>query len=212
MSSYPTAVYKALYCDEAGETIGLDEVQLLEPIPVERVSFLTEQLRSGDLYLTYQCGLILAAWGIKEGVNHLHQLVITRIDKIAELEPHRLWGEDNVYDVIADALGVAVLSDYNKTEVIKILDDILLLYGDCYFESKLKHVLIKLDDRRLLPGSKRAMHMALTSKRYYQASQLLPVIAKYDKSYATSQLPLFQQLIVQDDRIQYNIDETRAYV
>jgi hypothetical protein len=134
-------------------------------------------------------------------------LVDIRIDKIAEFEPHRLSGEDNVYDVIAEALGVAVLSDYDKSEVAEILRDILQLYGECYFESKLKRVLINLGEKSLLPDIKRAMQSALEYERYYQASQLLPVLAKYDKVYASAQSNLFESLIPRDERIKYNLEE-----
>lgn len=50
-----------------GGVIGLDEVQLLDPIPVERITKLTACLGDNDLYLAYQYGLVLAAWGVREG-------------------------------------------------------------------------------------------------------------------------------------------------
>jgi hypothetical protein len=209
---YPPDIYNILYTDEAGEVVGLDAVQLLDPIPVNRVPELIAQLSGDDLYLAYQCGLVLAAWGVEEGVSYLQSLVASRIDKIAEFEPHRLWGEDNVYDVISEALGVAVLSDYDKSEIVNILRDVLQLYGECYFESKLKEVLIRLDEESLLPDIKRAMQLALDNQRYYQASQLLPVLAKHDNAYALAQVSMFQDLVQKDGRVRFNLEVMQAYL
>ncbi|UOQ52424.1 hypothetical protein [Hymenobacter cellulosivorans] len=212
-SHYPPAVYTLLYADETGEIIGLDEVQLLEPVPAGRIPPLVGLLTSADQYLAYQSGLILAAWGVKEGVTYLRQLVETRVDKTAVLEPHRLWGEDNVYDVIAEALSMAWrYSEYDKAEVAAILAQILTLYGECYFESKLKQVLLTSDLMELVPAVKQALQLALAHQRYYQASQLLPVLAKYDKAYALLLVAQFEQLLGQDKRIQYNLEEARSYL
>ncbi|TGE28059.1 hypothetical protein [Hymenobacter metallicola] len=211
-AEYPPHIYQALYTDEAGEVIGLDEVQLLDPVPTARIPELTSLLASDDVYLAYQCGLVLAAWGVEAGVEYLGQLVDTRIDKLVELEPHRLSGEDNVYDVIAEALGIAVLSEYDQHQILLILGRILALYGECYFESRLKATLLRLDASALLPAIKQAVQLALEHKRYYQASQLLPVLAKYDTAYALAQVTQFEQLLGQDERIRYNLAEMREHL
>jgi hypothetical protein len=194
-AEYPADIYSALYTDETGKEVGLDEVQLLDPIPVERVPKLIALLRNDDMYMAYQCALVLAAWGVKEGVAYLQHLIDSRIDKIVTFEPHRLWGQDNVYDVIAEALGIAVLSGYDKRKVVEIIEQVLRLYGECYFESKLKQVLINLEEPELLPSIKQAMQLALQHERYYQASQLLPVLAKYDRVYAFAQVDIFQKIL-----------------
>ncbi len=208
---YPSAIYKALYTNEAGEVVGLDEVQLLDPIPANRIPELLLLLASDDLYQAYQAGLVLAAWGVIAGVDYLRHLVAIRVDKMAELEPHRLSGEDNVYDVIAESLGVAVLSEYDERQVADILQSLLALYGDCYFESKLKRTLLRLNLPELLPAIEQAVTLAVEHGRYYQASQLLPVLAKYDKAYALSQVSLFEGLVAQDERITYNLTEMQEY-
>ncbi|HEX8660152.1 MAG TPA: hypothetical protein VF690_21590 [Hymenobacter sp.] len=202
-----------MYTDEFGEVVGLDEVQLMKDELSGRTELLTGLLRQNDLYLAYQCGLILAAWGISEGVDYLEYLVETRIDKTAEFESHRLWGEDNVYDVIAEALEIAAsVNNYDRFLIIRVLKKIIFLYGECFFESKLKQALINLNEQSLLPDIKQAMNLALDSERYYQASQLLPVLAKYDKVYAFAQVATFQNLIVKDKRIQYNLEEMQTIV
>lgn len=52
-AQYPADIYNAMYTDETGEVIGLDEVQLLEPIPTERIPKLTGLLLGDDLYMAY---------------------------------------------------------------------------------------------------------------------------------------------------------------
>jgi hypothetical protein len=209
-AEYPVYIYNDLYTNETGEEVGLDEVQLLDPIPVKRIPRLIVLLGNDDLYMAYQSGLILAAWGIKEGVAYFQHFIDARIDKNVTFERHRLWGLDNVYDVIAEALGIAILVDYNRVEVISMLRDILKLYGECYFESKLKGVLLNLDEQSLLPDIKLAMQLALQHERYYQASQLLPILAKYDGVYASTQVDTFRNLVGQDERIQCNLEEVQA--
>ncbi|MEZ0609897.1 hypothetical protein ACAW74_15370 [Fibrella sp. WM1] len=212
MSLFNEELNQLLYADQTGEIIGLDEVQLLDPIPEERIPAIIALLSADDLYAAYQAGLILAAWGVEAGVDFLHSLVIQRIDQTITLEPHRLWDEDNVYDVIADALSVAILSGYEVEKILTVIRPILALYGTCYFESKLKHVLVKLNTPALLPNIEEALQLALDNKRYYQASQLLPVIAHYNTASALSKLPTFRNLVSKDKRIKYNIDEMRAYL
>jgi hypothetical protein len=212
-AQYPQAIYNALYTDEFGEVVGLDEVQLLKAELSSRMPLLISLLRQDDLYLAYQCGLILAAWGVSDGVDYLEYLVETRIDKTMEFEPHRLWGEDNIYDVIAEALELAVsVNGYDKILIVKIFKKILAIYGECYFESKLKQALINLNEPALLPNVKQAMQSAIGHERYYQASQLLPVLAKYDKVYAFAQVDTFRKLIEKDKRIQYNLEEMQIPV
>ena len=212
-AQYPQEIYSALYTDEFGEIVGLDEVQLMKTELSSRMPLLIGLLRQEDLYLAYQCGLILAAWGVSDGVDYLEYLVETRIDKTTEFEPHRLWGEDNVYDIIAEALELAVsINGYDRLLVARVFKKILALYGECYFESRLKQALINLNELALLPDIKQAMQLALDHKRYYQASQLLPVLAKYDKAYALAQVGPFQQLVAEDKRIQDNLEEMQIPV
>lgn len=210
-ATYPAPIYQALYTDEAGSVVGLDEVQLLDPVPAGRIPELLPLLAGSDLYLAYQAGLVLAAWGVEQGVDYLRHLVAIRIDKTAELAPGRLTGEDNVYDVIADALGLAVLSGYAEQPIESLLRSVLALYGECFFESKLKMTLLHRDFPELLLATKQAATLALEHDRYYQASQLLPVLAKYDYPYALTQVALYERLVAQDARIAYNLTEMQQY-
>lgn len=205
--TYPSPIYQALYTSEAGDVIGLDEVQLLDPVPANRIPELLPLLAGDDLYLAYQAGLVLAAWGVEAGVAYVQHLVAIRIDKTVELAPDRLTGEDNVYDVLGEALGIAALSGYDATHIATILRSVLGLYGECFFAGKLKTLLLHLHLPDLLPALKQAVTLALEHGRYYQASQLLPVLAKYDHTYALGQISLFERLTAQDARITYSLTE-----
>lgn len=209
--TYPAPIYQALYTNEEGQLIGLDEVQLLDPVPTGRIPALLPLLTTDDPYLAYQAGLVLAAWGVEAGVAYLRHLVDIRIDQTTELAPSRLTGEDNVYDVIGEALGLAVLSGYDEHAITTGLASVLGLYGECFFEGKLKNILLQLDLPNVLPAVKQAVQLALEHGRYYQASQLLPVLAKYDRPYALSQTALFEGLTAQDPRIAYNLAEMREH-
>ena len=212
-NQYPKEVYDLLYTDETGEVVGLDEVQLMKSELSSRTLDLIKLLNSDDLYLAYQCGLIVGAWGVKDGIDYLHSLIHERIDKVAQFEPHRIWGQDNVYDVIAEAFEIAAsINGYDLITIRNLFEELLRLYGECYFESRLKIALLNINERELLPSIKQAMQSALAHERYYQASQLLPVLAKYDKDYAVTQIGKFQSLTNKDERIRYNLDEMQQYL
>lgn len=59
----------------------------------------------------------------------------------------------------------------------------------------------------LLNDIEQAMQDALENKRYYQASQLFPVLVHYDKNYFNKYKDTFMSLINKDDRIKFNIEE-----
>ncbi|WP_312296760.1 hypothetical protein [Chryseobacterium sp.] len=51
------------------------------------------------------------------------------------------------------------------------------------------------------------MNNTLQNKRYYQASQLFPVLVHYEKSIFDEYKDIFTPLIHLDNRITYNIEE-----
>lgn len=83
------------------------------------------------------------------------------------------------------------------------------IYGDHFFESNLKEFLLKKNCRPLLQEIEQAMQSALKNKKYYQASQLFPVIVQYDKDGFNKFIDIFNDLISQDNRISYNIEEAK---
>lgn len=200
------------YNEEGNEGYDLNEVQLLEKIDFERVEKLKLLLHNDNQYIAYQAMLILLAWSIPEGFKQLDKFISEKWDEKENFEPHRLYNEDNVYDVITNALFIATLNGKNEQEFYPYIEHFLNIYGDKFFESNLKDFLLKKNCRPLLKEIEQAMQSALKNKRYYQASQLFPVIAHYDKDNLSKFINIFNDLISQDDRISYNIEEAEKNI
>lgn len=208
------AIYDILYkyIDEDGN-IGEDlyEVQLLDDISPERTQKLIALLSHQNEFITYQAMLILLAWGVDEGFDKLDKFINAETSQ--EFEPHRIYGEDNVYDVVSHALYMSTYNTDDEDKIIPYLKKILATYGDKFFESKLKYVLLNMEKANaLLPNIKAAITSALDNKRHYQGSQLLPVIAKIDKASTDKYTDIFTKLIQEDNRIEYNLQEMEEHL
>ncbi|WP_123879565.1 hypothetical protein [Chryseobacterium carnipullorum] len=195
------------YNEEGYEGYDLNEVQLLEKKDSDRIEKLKLLLHHEDRYIAYHAMLILLAWSIPEGFELLDRFITEKWEEKESFEPHRLHGEDNVYDVITNALYIATFNGKTEQELYPFIKDFLHRYGDCLFESNLKDFLLKKDCGPLLKEMEQAMQKALENKRYYQASQLFPVLVHYDKKTWRKYLDTFRSLISQDNRITYNIQE-----
>ncbi|RTZ46204.1 hypothetical protein EJ377_17365 [Chryseobacterium arthrosphaerae] len=79
-------------------------------------------LHNDDPYIAYQAMLILLAWAIPEGFKQLDQFIAEKWDEKENFEPHRLHNEDNVYDVITNALYIATFNGKTEQELIRILN------------------------------------------------------------------------------------------
>jgi hypothetical protein len=65
-------------------------------------------------------------------------------------------------------------------ERLRVFRKLLALYGPCYFESRLKSALLKLDRAEaLVPDMRDALERAKSLGRVYLASQLLPPLARW---------------------------------
>jgi hypothetical protein len=185
----------------------LSEVQLLEEIHIERVEKLKQLLHYKDQYIVYQSMLILLAWSIEEGFEMLDRFIMEKWDEKENFELHRLYNEDNVYDVITHALYISTFNGKNEHELYPYLKHFLDLYDKRFFESNLKDFLLKKNCQSLVKEIERAMQKAFESKRYYQSSQLFPVLVHYDKNIFSQYINIFDPLINEDHRIAYNIEE-----
>ncbi|MFN4364430.1 hypothetical protein [Chryseobacterium hispalense] len=195
------------YSEEGQEGYDLNEVQLLEERDFERTEKLKLLLHDEDRYIAYQAMLILLAWAEQEGFKQLDRFISEKWVEKETFQPHRIHGEDNVYDVIANALYIAALHGKPEEELYPYIKHLLKIYSTQFFESNLKEFLLKKNCMPLLNDIEQAMQDALENKRYYQASQLFPVLVHYDKNYFNKYKDTFKSLIKKDNRIEYNIEE-----
>ncbi|WP_298546286.1 hypothetical protein [uncultured Aquimarina sp.] len=209
-------IYNILYhyIDEDGnEGEDLREVQLMEDFSQERIDKLIELINHKDTYISYQSMLILIAWGLDEGFQELDKFIDNNLDTETKFEPHRIYGEDNVFDVISDALYISTYNTDDEHKILPYISQFLKIYGDKFFESRLKHVLLKMSlTKTFLLDIKLAIESAISNKRYYQASQLLPVIAKYQEKDLDIYKEKIAQFITLDKRIMYNLEEMEEYI
>lgn len=195
------------YSEEGQEGYDLNEVQLLEERNAERTEKLKLLLHNEDRYIAYQAMLILLAWAEPEGFKQLDRFISEKWNEKETFEPHRIHDADNVYDIIANALYIATLNGKPEEELYPYIKHFLEIYGTQFFESGLKEFLLKKNCTLLLNDIKQAMQDALENKRYYQASQLFPVLVHYDKDNFKKYKDTFTSLIKEDNRIEYNIEE-----
>lgn len=206
-------IYNLLYRYEQDgeECFDLSEVQLLEFIDEKRTSNLIELLENDDKYIVYQAMLILIAWNIEEGFNKFNQFYSERWDKKLEFAPHRIWGDDNVYDIIAHAFSISLLNGNAKASLSKQIKKLLSIYGEVFFESNLKSLLLESEFFELLEEIESALNSTLEKKKYYQASQLFVVITKYSKEKYLIYKNIFSEFLLKDNRIQYNLEEAKNF-
>jgi hypothetical protein len=197
------------YHEEGEEGYDLSEVQLIEKKDTDRAEKLIQLLRHEDQYIAYQAMLILLAWAIPEGFEMLDRFISEKWAEKENFEPHRLYNEDNVYDVITNALHIATFNGKSVQELYPYIRQFLNYYGDQFFESNLKDFLLTKNCRPLLKEIEQAMKNALQNERYYQASQLFPVLVHYDSNKFNEYMSVFDSLISLDSRITYNIEEAK---
>ncbi len=201
---YDTLYY---YSENGEEGYDLTEVQLIGKADENRVEKLKLLLHHKNAYISYQAMLVLLAWAIPEGFVQLDRFISEKWDEKHSFEPHRIYNEDNVYDVIVDALYISTFNGKEEQELYPYVKHFLSIYGDRFFESCLKDFLLKKDCEPLLKEIEEAMKSALKNEKYYQASQLFPVIVHYDKHRFKEYFEIFSSLLKDDKRIGYNIEE-----
>lgn len=146
MALYSPEIQHLLYENDAGRVIGLDKVQLLDPVPTARLGPVRALLSCPDEYLAYQAASVLTAWGDAAGLRHLEQLIDGRVDQRLTMAPHRIWDYDNGYDEMAWAVDLYGLSpEVQRPAQLRVLGKLLALYGPCFFESNLKAALLDLE-------------------------------------------------------------------
>jgi hypothetical protein len=168
---------RLLYESEDGEVIGLDEVQLLDPIP-ERIAPLRALLAGPDEYEAYQAALILAAWGDAQGAQHLSDTVLAARAGGPPLDPHRIRAtDDEAPDLAAEALHLYG----TRSGDMQTRDDGyrrgLSLFGDISFPGRLQSVLRRDRPAALLSTTRAAYERTVARGLDETAATLLPALA-----------------------------------
>lgn len=202
----------ALYTDEAGNVVGLDDVQLFENPPADRVATLQRALRTSNLEIRYRAALVLAAWGDDEGLTSIEWFVDNRIDEMGIVDPHRLYGYNNIYDKFAYA--VQLYGDLGRQLHVqkRIYKKLLSLYGPCEFESRLKYALMQSGFDELVNDVEQACRRSLDLGKEYLASQLLPVLGKWNQSVAIPLMPTFVHEFITTPNPTANVVEALRFV
>ncbi|MEG4911886.1 hypothetical protein [Microcoleus sp. B7-D4] len=186
-----TNINQLLYTDESGEVVGLDEVQLIDPPLQDRIPKLRQLLQVQDLYIVFQSAILLAAWGDLEGLAKIEEMIDEPVHKMQKLVPHRLYGYDNIYDELSYAVYLFGFSGQKSEDTKRLFSKLLKLYGDIEFESKLKFSLLRCEFFDLASEVEEAIKRSLSLERYYLASQMLPVLAKWNPEVAWSMVDKF---------------------
>lgn len=205
-------IEKLLYEDDAGDVIGLDEVQLLDPPPLSRVPELRELLTNPNLHWQYLAAQVLTAWGDDEGLRKIEQFVDMQIHTQDLFEPHRLHGYDNVYDELAYAVYLYGGTGKAVDAPERVYRKLLALYGPCQFESKLKYALMHVEFPKLAVDIQVATERALSFHRTWLASQLLPPLARRSPQAAASVIAQFPVVTGESPNPSENVAEALGYI
>ena len=141
------------YEDEEIDVELFDDILLLEKelIPLDRVekfkSLLTPVWEiDGNLqeiaWYNIDAGRILASWGYSEGLEYLKMIVSYGFKDVLTLYPHRLYGYDQVYEWILDALTNYELNHSNKGRKREALNEVY--FAICYLIERAKEEFISL--------------------------------------------------------------------
>ncbi len=204
--------FDVLYSGDDGEEIGLDEVQLLDDPSSERIDELEKLLIDESAFIRFQATLVLTAWGHDGGMRSAEKMIAERGADGENLSPNRLNGQDNRFDDLAEAIHLYLLSGGDQQRAFDAFKALLNMYADAFFESKLKRALLKHANADLLAAVKEAILQCLEVGKTYQASQLLPVVAKLEPKRCWSLLLRFTALPTQTPDPAVNVAEALRYI
>lgn len=84
-----------LYCDDAA--IPQDRISKLE-------SLLTPIKDAKSTFVPVEAAKLLAAWGSDKAIDYFEYCIDQRIDRLGNLDPHRLHGYDSTYEKMIDSI------------------------------------------------------------------------------------------------------------
>jgi hypothetical protein len=84
-----------LYCDD--DAIPQDRISKLE-------SLLTPITGAKSSLVPIEAAKLLASWGSKKAIDYFEYCIDQRIDRLGNLDPHRLHGYDSTYEKMIDSI------------------------------------------------------------------------------------------------------------
>ncbi|WP_338845920.1 hypothetical protein V8J88_19605 [Massilia sp. W12] len=209
-------IVKLLYTNEDGEIDSLRDAQLMEEVDEARADAVCTLLSHADVFIRYQALLLALAWGRPQALQVFHALLAQAPVFEFALEPDRIYGHDNYLDEMALAFYYYAEKTGEVEEILPVCHRFLALYPQRYFKSHFKYVLQSLSHHSLAADMSKAIHQSLKNSRVYQASQLLPPLAKH---YAKSHAQLLDDLIHEFMRLpadhpnqRFNVAEALRYL
>lgn len=167
-----------LYADETGELVGVAEVQLMEPIPAERIPSVRALLASDDIVARFHALLVLVGWGDEGGLAHVETVLAGTTNPFDGVDTHRFGSVDLAYDRIADALSTGLTFNHLDLTRVRALGLALLnRCGDVFYENGLERLLTALKDPSLADATETAVFRLLDNDEARQATDLLPALA-----------------------------------
>jgi hypothetical protein len=159
-------VYDLLYrhVDRDGNLISNFENVLFlddQDIPPDRVELLKKLLQPvssvKEILVPLEAAKLLAAWGIEEAFLYLEYLVNSRVDRLGNISPHRIYGYDTIYEEIQEAVIHYYAHRADRSvdeekvvtkEIQPIVSRLLLLSGALRFNVSALLMLIKRENWR----------------------------------------------------------------
>ncbi len=181
-----------LYANETGELEGVFEVQLMDPVPVDRIPLVRALLGGPDLVAWSHALLVLLGWGDLTGLAEAERLLESDENPFLGIDTHRLYGADLTYDNIAHALAIGVsVHDLPRDRASKLARRLLNRSEQVFFQNGLENLITTLDDPALLDETEAAV-IRLVEIDEKKGADLLPALASLDPTRASAAIERYQ--------------------
>jgi len=185
---------RLLYEDETGELEGVFEVQLMDPIPVDRLLPVRALIGGSDLVAWSHALRVLLGWGDEAGLVEAERFLESDKNPFEGIDTHRLFGTDLTYDNLASALSIGFsINGLPKGRVIALANRLLALSEKVFFLNGLEDLVTKINDRSLLEATEHAVNRLAEDGQLRKGTDLLPALATMDPERAMRAIELFRE-------------------
>ncbi|MCU0430588.1 MAG: hypothetical protein MUF42_11520 [Cytophagaceae bacterium] len=173
-------LYSLLYRDEEGELVGLEEVQLLDPIPVNRIPLLLNYISKEDEYVSYQIALVLTSWGQNQGLDWIMEKMLN-FDSKNSIDIDRFGEADLFYEKAIESIYFYTLSGGDRVAAINSIEKALDVFFEFYVNGRFRNALFKLKPFELKFKILNLFQFSLDKNKLDRIAALLPVVAILDE-------------------------------